>query len=203
MIRRVKAIAPAADRNKEPILEVLKRVLPARGRALEIASGSGQHVVHFAAALPDWTFLPSDPSAEARASIDAHRLEAGLSNIEPARNVDVTRGGWTAAVDAVLCINMIHISPWEATIALFANMPACLPEGGVLFLYGPYAFGGQMVPSNASFDASLRSRDPRWGVREVEDLKRLGTENGLELREIVPMPANNHSLVFVRVPSVD
>lgn len=198
MIRRVKAIAPAAERNKDPILEVLRRVLPARGRALEIASGSGQHVVHFAAGLADWSFIPSDPSAEARASIEAHRLDSGLSNIEPVRAIDVGTNDWAMPVDAVLCINMIHISPWESSVALMSNMPVCLSEGGVLFLYGPYAFGGKMVPSNAAFDESLRSRDPRWGVRDVEDLKRLGTEHRLELKEIVPMPANNHCLLFVR-----
>lgn len=196
----VKQHAPATQRNREPILEVLRRVLPAEGLVLEIASGSGEHAVHFAAALPAITWQPSDPSATAVASIAAHRDEAGLANLRPPLLLDVTAEPWPVAhADAVVCINMIHIAPWDATVALFAGAARRLAPGAPLVTYGPYRFDGAFTsPSNQAFDDSLRARDPRWGVRDVTDLDRLAAAHGLGHEDTVAMPANNHVLVFRR-----
>lgn len=194
----MKKSAPAALRNREPIREVLARHLPASGTVLMIAEGSGEHAHHFARSFPALTWQPTDIDPEALASIEAWRVESGLANFAPPVALDVTTDPWPVAhADAITCINMIHISPWEATLGLFAGAARTLAPGGLLYLYGPYRFGGTFTaPSNEAFDASLRSRDARWGVRDVKDLEKAAT--GFALREIIAMPANNHSLIFRR-----
>ena len=190
----VKQHAPATARNREPIREVLARVLPERGTVLEIASGSGEHAVAFARAFPHLTWQPSDADPTALASIAAHREEAGLANLAVPLTLDVNHSWPATHVDAIVCINMVHISPWESALALFANAGRIL--GDVLVLYGPYSFDHQLVASNAEFDRSLRSRNPSWGVRDVADLDQAARANRLERRETIAMPANNHALVF-------
>lgn len=192
----MKREAPAAHRNREPIREVLARVLPAGGTVLEIAAGSGEHAVHFARAFPSLTWQPSDPDPSARSSISAWRDEGRLPNLAAPLELDVMVPWPIDRADAVVCINMIHISPWEASIALFEGAARILAPGALLFTYGPYRIDGATAPSNEAFDQSLRSRDPRWGVREVQDLKIAAT--GFELTETVAMPANNHSLIWRR-----
>lgn len=194
----MKRFSDAAERNKGPILEVLRRVLPERGRVLEIASGSGQHVVHFAAALPQLLFQPSDPSAEARASITVHVAESGVTNVAPPIDLDVL-GSDPHSADAIVCINMIHIAPREATLALFAGAARSLGPGAPLVLYGPFRFDGVWsAPSNAAFDADLRRRNPAWGIRDTRDLLEIAEREGFEAEPPIPMPANNHVLVFRR-----
>ncbi|KVC75485.1 SAM-dependent methyltransferase [Burkholderia ubonensis] len=197
--------APAAERNRGPIVDVLRRVLPACGDVLEIASGTGQHVVHFAAGLPGLHWRPSDPDAQARRSIAAWIAQAGLSNVDAPLAFDVRDASWPfAALDAIVCINMIHIAPWACAEALFAGASRVLRPGGVLVLYGPYRREGRhTAPSNAAFDAQLRSRDPSWGVRDLETVVALGLDRGLDCIEVVEMPANNLSVVFRRLPHVD
>ena len=193
--------APAAARNRQPILDVLQPRLPQKGLVLEIASGTGEHVVHYAAARPDLTFQPSDPDADARASIDDWARTLGLDNVRPALEIDVTRGSWPVErADAVLCCNMIHIAPWEAAIGLVTGAARLLPPGGLLFLYGPYRRGGRhTAPSNEAFDADLRRRNPAWGVRDLETVVDLAAAQGFSAPEIVEMPANNLSLLFNRL----
>ena len=191
--------APATARNRAPILAVLQEVLPGRGLVLEIASGTGEHAVHFAAALPDLTWQPSDPSEDARVSIAAWRDEAALPNLRAPLPLDVTAPWPVDAADAIVCINMIHIAPWEATLALFAGAARVLPPGGPLVTYGPYRFGGAFTAeSNAAFDADLRRRDPRWGVRDVVDLEAAAIAAGLALIGTFGLPANNHAIVWRR-----
>jgi len=193
-------LAPATDRNREPILAVLRRVLPPSGTVLEIASGTGQHAVYFAAALPGVTWQPSDPEAAARDSVAAWTAHTGLANVLPPLDLDVRREPWGIdRADAIVCINMVHISPWAATEALFAGAGRLLGPGGVLYLYGPYRRdGAHTAPSNAAFDAQLRATDPGWGVRDMEAVIALGAAQGLSCEAPVPMPANNFSLVFRR-----
>ena len=190
--------APAAERNAAPILEVLRGALPARGTVLEIASGTGQHAVHFAAAFPDLAWQPSDADARARASIDAWREHSGLANLRAPLDLDVRREPWPIdAVDAIVCINMIHIAPWAAAQALMKGAGARVATGGALVLYGPYRrAGAHTAPSNEAFDADLRARDPSWGVRDMEEVEALAQAQGFECEARVPMPANNFSLVF-------
>ena len=190
--------SPSAERNREPILAVLRDVLPSTGRVLEIASGSGQHAICFAGAMPGLDWQPSDADADARASIAAWIADEGLPNLRAPLALDVHQPDWGVdALDAVVCINMIHISPWSATQALFAGASRCLADGGVLYLYGPYKRGGAHTsPSNDAFDRQLRSRDPSWGVRDMEDVIALGASAGFACGEPVAMPANNFSLVF-------
>jgi SAM-dependent methyltransferase len=190
--------APAAERNKQPILEVLARVLPATGLVLEIASGTGQHVAHFAKGIPNLTFQPSELETERHASIAAWIAHEDLANVRPPIAFDVTRLPWPVrAADAIVCLNMIHISPWEATLALMRGAGEILPPGGVLVTYGPYARdGAHTAPSNEAFDASLKARDPRWGVRDMEVVAEAAAQAGLAFEEAVPMPANNFTLVF-------
>jgi hypothetical protein len=189
--------APATLRNRDAILAVLRRHLPEKGLLLEIASGTGEHAVHFAAALSGIIVQPSDPDADARASIDAHAGAAGLANIRPALALDVS-GAWPIdRADALLCCNMIHIAPWEATPALIAGAARVLPSGAPLLLYGPFLRGGRhTAPSNADFDASLRARDPRWGVRDLDEVIALARE--FNVAGIEAMPANNLTAVFRR-----
>jgi SAM-dependent methyltransferase len=193
--------APAAERNRDAILAVLERHLPVRGLVLELASGSGEHAVHFAAALPDLVFQPSDPDAASCASIDAWAASAGLANLRPAIALDATAQHWPIpAADAVLCINMIHIAPWAAAIGLLQGAARILAPGGVLYLYGPYKRDGRhTAPSNDAFDRGLRARDPAWGVRDLEAVAALAAANGFAAPAIEPMPANNLSLIFRRL----
>jgi SAM-dependent methyltransferase len=190
--------SPSAERNREPILAVLRKVLPATGRVLEIASGTGQHAICFAAAMPGLNWQPSDPDADARASIAAWVVHEGLANVRAPLALDVHQPDWGVdALDAVVCINMIHISPWSATRALFAGASRHLADGGLLYVYGPYRRGGAHTsPSNYAFDQQLRSRDPAWGVRDMEAVIALGASAGLVCDEPIAMPANNFSLVF-------
>lgn len=188
----------ATDRNRDPILEVLRRILPARGLVLEIASGSGEHVVHFARALPGLTFQPSDPEAKALDSIAAWIAHEGVGNVRAPALIDASSQAWPiAAADAILCINMVHISPWRATQGLFAHAGAMLPAGGPIYLYGPYRRRDvETAPSNEAFDVSLKSRNPEWGLRQVEDVAELAAAHGFGPAEIVEMPANNLSVIF-------
>jgi SAM-dependent methyltransferase len=192
--------APATERNREPIREVLARELPASGTVLEIASGSGEHAVAFARAFPGMTWQPSDPDERALESIAAWRAEAALPNLAAPVRLDATATPWPVErADAIVCINMVHIAPWEAALALFAGAARLLAPGALLFLYGPYRFGGAFTaPSNQAFDASLRSRDPRWGVRDVDDLRAAAAAQGFTLGQPIALPANNHVLLFRR-----
>jgi cyclopropane fatty-acyl-phospholipid synthase-like methyltransferase len=197
----VKRHAPATARNKDPILAVLERVLPREGTVLEVASGSGEHAVYFASRMPGIMWQPTDEDEGARASVDAHRADAGLANLAPALALDARSDEWPIArADAVVSINMIHIAAWAACQGLMRGAARVLSPGGVLYLYGPFKRGGtHTAPSNASFDASLRDHDPAWGVRDVDDVTREAEKNGLARVEIVEMPANNLSLVFRRL----
>lgn len=193
--------APATQRNRDVILDVLREALPASGLVLEIASGSGEHAVHFAQALPRLTFQPTDPTTDALASISAWIAETKMHNVRAPLLLDVTAPSWpVTAADAVLCINMIHISPWTATLGLMRGAASLLRPGAPLYTYGPYKRGGAHTAlSNADFDASLRARDPAWGVRDLEEVAAAARGAGFAAPEITPMPANNLSLVFRRV----
>ncbi len=190
--------APATARNRDPILAVLKRVLPDRGRVLEIAAGTGEHAVYFASAFPQLEWQPTDPDPAARASIDAHRAEADLSNLRAALALDASSETWPVAqAAAVIAINMIHISPIEATEGLMRGAGSLLADGAPLVTYGPYTIDDtHTAPSNEAFDRSLRSRDPRWGVRDIAALEAIAEPHGLVLEERVAMPANNFTLVW-------
>ncbi|MDQ1153721.1 DUF938 domain-containing protein [Brevundimonas sp. SORGH_AS_0993] len=194
--------SPAAARNSAAILEVLRAHLPARGAVLEIAAGSGQHAVAFAAALPDVDWTPSDPSAEARASIAAWTRHAGSPNLRPPLVLDATdEATWPdPRFDAVFCANMIHISPWAATEGLMRLAGRTLRHpGGLLALYGPFLEADQpLAPSNAAFGASLKDRDPAWGLRDRDAVTTLARTHGLILTRRVAMPANNLMLLFRR-----
>jgi hypothetical protein len=188
--------APAVARNRDPILAALRRLLPSRGLVLEVASGTGEHCAHFAAALPALTFQPSDPSAEGRASCDAWC--DGMANVRRAVALDAAASSWPVArADAVLCINMAHIAPWSATLGLLRGAAAVLPVGGPLVLYGPWLRQGvQTAASNLAFDADLRARDPEWGLRRLEDLA--ANAAAFSAPEVVEMPANNVMVVLRR-----
>jgi hypothetical protein len=190
--------APAAARNRDPILEVLRQHLPKKGLVLEFASGTGEHVVHFAAALPALTFQPSDPNESARASIDDWAKTRGLGNVRPALELDASKGKWPVEdVAAILCINMIHISPWAATVGLIEGAGGLLPSAGVLYLYGPYRRAGiATAPSNEAFDADLKGRNADWGLRQLEEVEVLAARHGFGTPTVIEMPANNLSLVF-------
>lgn len=193
--------APAAERNRAPILSVLRHHLPAEGLVLEVASGTGQHAIHFAEALPGLVFQPSDPDPSARASIDAWAAASGLPNLRPALDLDASSGqDWPVPrAAAVLCINMIHISPWAATLGLLAGAARVLPPGGVLLLYGPYRRDDVVTaPSNEEFDRSLRLRNPAWGLRRLEDVTAEAAKQRFRRSEVVDMPANNLCVVFRR-----
>lgn len=192
--------SPASIRNAGPILEVLRAHLPARGRVLEIAGGSGQHAVAFAGALPGLEWTPSDPAPEARASMAAWAAWANLPNLQPPLALDMLdEAGWpTRTTDAVLCINMIHISPWAATEGLMRLAGRVLRRpGGLLALYGPYREAEvDLAPSNADFDLSLKRRDPEWGLRDRDAVVAEAAAAGLALTQRIAMPANNIILLF-------
>ncbi|HEY6882129.1 MAG TPA: DUF938 domain-containing protein [Polyangiales bacterium] len=189
---------PAPERNKAPILEVLTRVLPARGTVLEIASGSGQHIAYFSQHLPHLQWLPSDTDPQNLASIRAYR-EQGARFLPP-REIDVRSSDWqVGCVEAVYCANMIHITPWACTEGLIDGVGRNLERQGVFVLYGPFRIdGAHTALSNEEFDASLKARDPSWGVRDLEAVCALASVRSLTLRERVAMPANNQCLVFTR-----
>ena len=192
--------SPSFLRNRDPILAVLTRVLPEGGTVLEIASGSGEHAVYFAAALPSLIWQPTDLDQVALRSIAAHRAAARLPNVRPPLQLDASARSWPVEhADAIVVINMLHISPWRAAEGLMAGAGRVLRPGSVLYLYGPYKENGiHTAPSNAVFDESLRARNPEWGVRDVADLTELARAHGLSFAERVSMPANNLSLIFRR-----
>jgi SAM-dependent methyltransferase len=186
-------------RNREPILEVLRARLPSDSSVLEIASGAGQHAAFFAHAMPHVRWRPSDPDAGARASIGAWRAAADLPNLDAPIALDAADPAtWPSApADAVVCINMIHISPWTAAEGLMAGAGRLLPTGGRLFVYGPFLEADvPTAPSNLAFDESLRARNPAWGLRRLDDVVALAGLHALRLAERIAMPANNLTLVF-------
>lgn len=194
----LKQLSASSERNKQPILNVLRRVLPDQGLVLEVASGTGQHAVHFARALPDLTWQPSDIDPGFRASVEAWRAETNLPNIKNPVHLDTTDHPWPIdRADAIINSNMIHISPWAVCLGLLDGAARILPEGGVLFMYGPYRINGEhTAESNAQFDQSLRMRDPSWGIRDLDDVVNEAASRGLEHIETVQMPANNLSVVY-------
>jgi SAM-dependent methyltransferase len=198
MLPAVKACWPAPERNKEPILDVLRRVLPESGTLLELASGSGQHIAHFARHLPRWTFIPSDIEPDHLASIEAYRAEYRGDNFEHPRVIDVRSADWDVpALDAVFSANMIHIAPWSCCVGLIQGTARHLRAGGKFVLYGPFRIGGAHTAiSNARFDENLRRQNEHWGVRDMEEVIERAEADGLEFSERVAMPAENQTLVF-------
>lgn len=193
--------APATQRNKAAIAAVLAGWLPSAGSVLEVASGTGEHAVHFAAAFPGLTWQPSDPDPQHRRSIEAYRQAEGTPNLLPPLDLDVTAADWhlQAGVDAMVCCNMIHIAPWAAAEGLFAGAGRHLKPGGGLYLYGPFLQPGvETAPSNFAFDASLRAQNPAWGLRDLAAVTALAAAAGLAPPRIAPMPANNLSLWFTK-----
>lgn len=190
--------APATLRNRDAITAVLAQELPPTGLVLEVASGSGEHVVHFAARFSALEWQPSDPDVAALASIAAWSAEAKLANIRPALLLDAAAPDWPAdRADAILCINMLHISPWSATLGLIAGAARLLAASGPLILYGPFVEDDvPTAPSNLEFDASLRARDPSWGLRHVRDVSAAAASLGFELARREAMPANNLMLIY-------
>ncbi|MCP5368660.1 MAG: DUF938 domain-containing protein [Hyphomicrobiales bacterium] len=194
----VKLHAEATRRNRDPILAVLRRVLPARGLVLEIAAGTGQHAAYFAPLFPDLAWQPTDADAAALPSIAAWAAEAAAPNLRPPRVLDVCAADWGVdRADAVYCCNMIHISPWRCTRGLMAGAGRVLAPGGVLVTYGPYKLDGRhTAPSNAAFDRALRAQDPDWGVRDLEHVAAEAAAHGLVHEQTVAMPNNNQTLIF-------
>lgn len=200
MIHDARRYAPSAARNRDAILMTLSPYLPVSGSVLEVASGSGEHIVHFAAAHPLLTFQPSDPDPDGRASTDAWARHLRLTNVAPAMELDVAQSVHASVrADVVICINMIHIAPWQAAIGLMRNAASVLQKGGILYLYGPYRRNGEHTsPSNAAFDTDLKSRNPAWGIRDLEAVATLARDHGFSVPNVEAMPANNFSLIFVR-----
>jgi hypothetical protein len=196
----VKRHAPAAERNRGPIATVLSEVLPDRGTILEVASGTGEHAVHFARLFPMLDWQPSDPDPESLASIAAWRDEANLANLSAPVLLDAATAAWPiASADAILCINMVHISPWRATQGLLSGAGRLLAAGASLILYGPYRRAGvATAPSNEAFDASLKARNAEWGLRDLEKVAAEAAKSGLRLERVTEMPANNLTVVFRR-----
>ncbi|WP_434299191.1 DUF938 domain-containing protein [Corallococcus exiguus] len=196
----MKRHAPATERNREPLLAILREVLPTEGTLLEVASGTGQHAAFFAKAFPGLTWQPTDGDPSSLESIDAWRVEEGLANVLPARLLDASSDAWLVEhADAVLCVNMIHISPWAACQGLMRGAARVLRPGGRLVLYGPYFVEGkETAPSNLAFDESLRARDPSWGVRELGAVTAEAARHGLQRERVVEMPSNNLTVVFRR-----
>jgi hypothetical protein len=194
----MKRCAPATERNREPIAAVLGEVLPESGTLLEIASGTGEHAVYFAGRFPRLLWQPSDPDRQALASIRSWRGDCGLENLLEPLNLDAAAETWpVSSADAILCANMVHISPWTATQGLMRGAGHILAAGAPMVLYGPYRRAGvPTVPSNAGFDESLKARNPEWGLRDLEAVEAEAMAHGLRLEQVVEMPANNLSLVF-------
>ncbi len=196
--------APATERNREPILEVLRQVLPPTGTILEISSGTGEHAMFMAPQLAPRHWLPSDPNPDARASITAWRQATPWDNIYPPIDLDASSDQWLVEskqpITAIVNINMIHIAPRSAYLGLFAGASRILPVGGILYLYGPFKQAGvHTAPSNAAFDQSLQSQNPEWGVRDLEEITAVAHSHNLTLQQVYPMPANNLSVVFKHV----
>ncbi|GED22785.1 DUF938 domain-containing protein [Halomonas halmophila] len=191
--------SPAAVRNRQPILEVLQAVLPMQAEVLELASGSGEHALHCATAMPGWRWQPSDLEDESLASIEAWRTAYGHDNLASPIRLDATREWPDGKLDAIVAINLVHISPWQVTEALLTRAGEKLVTQGVLYLYGPYRRDGRhTASSNAAFDADLRQRDPRWGIRDLGTVVAEANNQGLVLDRVVEMPANNLSVVLRR-----
>ena len=191
-------VVSSADRNRGPILNVLERVLPKTGLVLEIASGTGQHVVHFAQALRGLSWQPTDMDAACRRSISAWLATAELANVRQPLDLDVRALPWRVpTLDAIVCLNLIHIAPWSVATALFAGAGLALRETGLLYLYGPYSVQGRHTsPSNAAFDSALRAENPEWGLRDLKEVESLAKDQGFDLAETIEMPANNFSVLL-------
>lgn len=190
--------APAVARNRDPILAVLRGALPSSGLVLEIASGTGEHAVHFARAMTGLDWQPTDPDAAARASIEGWRETERLPNLLAPLELDAAAQDWPVeSADAIVCINMVHISPWQSALGLMAGAGRLLPAGAPLVLYGPYRRAGHAIePGNAAFDEDLKRRNPEWGLRLLEDVADIAAVRGLDLERVISMPADNLSLVF-------
>jgi hypothetical protein len=199
-MREAAKSAPAAVRNREPILHVLRDILPRPAHVLEIASGTGEHAVWFSSALPELTWQPTDRDPEALASIEAWRDTTGLTNLLPPLLLDASSNSWPVAqADVVVAINMVHTAPWSATRGLMTGAARVLTKGGLLFLYGPFREDGMHTGAgNAVFDADLRTRDPSWGIRDLDETTALASQHGFNAPERIEMPANNLSVVFRR-----
>ena len=197
--------APHVARNADAIADVLSGILPDHGTVLEIASGSGEHALHFARAFPHLIWQPSDPDPAALASISAWRAAEGVPNLLAPLRLDASEAEWPLAqADAILCINMVHISPWAATQGLMRGAGRLLADGAPLILYGPYRRGDvPTAPSNEAFDESLKSRDPQWGLRQLEEVQAEAEAHGLAFERLYEMPANNITAVFRRSPISD
>jgi hypothetical protein len=201
-MNNLRQYAPATERNRDYILEVLLRVLPPQGNILEVASGTGEHALFFAPRLYPRHWLPSDPNPVLLASINAWAQECSTNNLHPAHYLDTRENPWLVeneqlAIAAIININMIHIVPWDACVGLMAGAQRILPSQAILYLYGPYKEQGKhTAPSNEAFDQSLRSQNSQWGVRNLEDVINLAGEHDLAFLEKVPMPANNLSVIF-------
>ena len=191
-------VVSSADRNRGPILKVLERVLPKAGLVLEVASGTGQHVVHFAQALKRLSWQPTDMDAACRRSISAWLATAELANVRQPLDLDVRALPWRVpTLDAIVCLNLIHIAPWSVATALFAGAGLALRETGLLYLYGPYSVQGRhTAPSNAAFDSALRAENLEWGLRDLKEVESLAKDQGFDLAETIEMPANNFSVLF-------
>ncbi|MGY6530510.1 MAG: DUF938 domain-containing protein [Cyanobacterium sp.] len=201
-MKQMKQYAPATLRNREPILEVLREVFPQNGSILEISSGTGEHCVYFAPHFPRCTWIPSDISESAIASITAWKQESGHPNIQNPKIIDVTKPQWYESlmdhnIRAIACINMIHIAPWDACGGLMVGAGKILKNGDKLYLYGPYKRNNQhTAPSNEQFDQSLQNRNPAWGVRNLETVVEEAQKSQLFLQKIIEMPSNNFSVIF-------
>ena len=197
-----KQYAPATERNRQPILEVLQKVIPKEGNILEIASGTGEHACFFAPYFSPRQWIPSDPDRLLRLSIEAWRQDCKSDNLQIPLDINVTLPDWDEKIDhsaiaVIIAINLIHISPWSACQGLMKGVGKILHSGGILYLYGPYKQKGKhTAPSNEAFDQSLQFRNPEWGVRNLEDVVELAEKYQLNLHKIIPMPANNLSLIF-------
>jgi SAM-dependent methyltransferase len=191
-------VVSSAERNRGPILKVLERALPKTGLVLEVASGTGQHVIHFAQALKGLSWQPTDMDAACRRSISAWLAAAELANVRRPLDLDVRELPWRVpTLDAIVCLNLIHIAPWSVAMALFAGAGLALRETGLLYLYGPYSVQGKhTAPSNAAFDSALRAENPEWGLRDLKEVESLARDQGFDLAETIEMPANNFSVLF-------
>jgi hypothetical protein len=191
-------VVSSADRNRRPILKILERVLPKTGLVLEVASGTGQHVVHFAQARKELSWQPTDMDAACRRSISAWLATAELANVRRPLDLDVRALPWRVpTLEAIVCLNLIHIAPWSVATALFAGAGLALRDTGLLYLYGPYSVQGRhTAPSNAAFDSALRAENPEWGLRDLKEVESLAKDQGFDLAETIEMPANNFSVLF-------
>jgi Protein of unknown function (DUF938) len=192
--------APATERNREAILSVLKSILPTQGKVLEIAGGTGEHITFWAPYFPNITWQPSDPDPMHLASIEGWIAQLPAANILSPVQIDVTNQTWGIdSVEVILCVNMIHIAPWAACLGLLQGAQSLLSKGGLLYLYGPFKQQGKhTAPSNEAFDLSLRAQDPSWGVRDLEAVIDSAQKYDLHVQQVIPMPANNLSVVFCK-----